>query len=287
MNSTADATLPQTNSRLQLDRMDLRRVHRSTVLAYHELLRDGSNYSYALSARQFEEHLRLAARLRTESRGEPLVASFDDGHISNYTIALPLLEKYGCKATFFVLVGRIGKHANSLCWQQLREMNSLGHRIESHGWAHRFLTDCAGPVLDEELLRSREVLEDHLGRNVEEISAPHGRWNLRVLKACGAAGYRRFYTSDPWTMLGGGQSDTVDPRYNGHAGIPAVKGRLVMSQSMDAERLLDWLTMNRVAAGFCRTRYAVKISARRILGNKLYYRLWASFAGWNHEDDCG
>lgn len=248
----------------------LQRAVRPTVLAYHELASDATGYRYALSSRQFEEHLKLVAGLCDSANGykAPLLLSFDDGHVSNYTLALPLLQKYSCKTAFFVIAGRIGENKDFMTWAQLRELVSLGHFVEAHSWSHKFLTECSDDELRDELMRSRQTLEDRLGRQVEAISAPHGRWNRRVASACAKAGYRRLYTSDPWSP-----SRVIEQ--------VRVVGRLMMVQAMDAARLESWLTMGRTEAGVHRMRYALKESARRVLGNKRYHQLWTRFAGWN------
>lgn len=255
--------------------LTLRPAMRETVLAYHELTSEATNYRYAVSSRQFEEHLKLVASLYDSSTGyqAPLRLSFDDGHISNYTQALPLLEKYSCKAVFFVIGGRIGEHKDFMTWAQLRELVALGHCVEAHSWSHKFLTECSDGELWEELTRSRETLENCLGTRVEAISAPHGRWDRRVLTLCAKAGYRRLYTSNPWA-----RSRVIDQ--------VKVTGRLMIVQSMHAAGLWRWLTMGRTQAGVHRMQHALKESARRVLGNRLYYQLWAHFSGWNAAHDA-
>lgn len=249
------------------------RALRPLVLAYHELSTEATAYSYALTCRNFEEHLRLAAELAGSSRLSPLVLTFDDGHISNYVSALPLLQKYSCKAIFFVIGSRIGKHKDYMTWEHLRELTSLGHRVEAHGWSHAFLTRCSDADLRTELVRTREVLQDHLGTPVSALSAPHGRWDRRVLKACAAAGYRQLFDSSPWPAR-----RTLNEM--------EVVGRLIAVQSLDSNRLLHWLTMGRAKAGLRRTQHAVKRSARFVLGDKLYYQLWTRLSGWNGPDDA-
>ncbi len=246
---------------------------RPTVLAYHEVIPGDATYRYALGCNDFEEHLQVAAPLQGGAAPQAaLVLSFDDGHISNYVSALPLLEKYSCKAIFFVIVGQIGQSQDCMSWSQLRELVSLGHTVAAHGWSHRFLTECSSAELQLELVHSKEVLENGLGVSVESLSAPHGRWNRRVAAACAEGGYRRLYISTPWTT-----QRFVE-------GIEVV-GRLMVIRSMDSARLVNWLTMGRAEAGMHRVLHGLKRSVRYTLGNRLYHRLWTRFAGWDGSND--
>lgn len=40
---------------------------------------------------------------------KPVCITFDDGYLDNYTYAFPILKKYNCKATIFVIGSSIGK----------------------------------------------------------------------------------------------------------------------------------------------------------------------------------
>jgi Polysaccharide deacetylase len=250
------------------------RPTRSTVLAYHELTPGETAYQYALPCRQLEDHLRLAAAIKSEpaSCDSRLVISFDDGHISNYVSALPLLEKHSCKAIFFVIAGRIGERKDFMTWAHLKELTALGHRVEAHGWSHTFLTSCTDAELRTEVVGSKETIEDRLGSPVNSLSAPHGRWDGRVLRACEEAGYTQLYTSNPWTS-----------RRN--AGRVEVVGRLVVVQSLTAERLQHWLTMGRTEAALHRAKQNLKDATRYLLGDKLYYQMWSRFSGFSGPED--
>jgi|SRR5579864_92927 len=251
------------------------RALRPTVIAYHELSSKATDYTYALTSRHFEEHLQLATELSGKLGNEqsPIVVSFDDGHISNYTSALPLLQKYSCKAIFFVIGSRMGEHKDFMTWAHLRELIALGHRVEAHGWSHTFLTRCSDADLRNELVRPRQVLQDRLGAPVRALSAPHGRWDRRVLKACAAAGYCQLFDSSPWS--GWRKLEQME-----------VRGRLIAIQSLDSARLFHWLTMGPAEAGVRRTYHAAKRGARSLLGDKLYYQMWARFSGWRGPDDA-
>lgn len=240
---------------------------KGAVLTYHELSPTMPSYRYSLSCHDFETHVQLAVQLGNEpDRARGLTISFDDGHISNYVSALPLLEKHSCKAIFFVIAGKIDQDKDFMTWAQLRELVALGHRVEGHSWSHLFLTHCSDQQLDNELRRSKEILEDRLGTPVETLSAPHGRWDRRVLRACSKAGYRKLYVSSPW------------PEQRFLEEIEVV-GRLMVSRSMDVARLLRWVTMSPAEAVLRRSQHAMKNSIRQLLGDDLYHRIWTSLAG--------
>jgi peptidoglycan/xylan/chitin deacetylase (PgdA/CDA1 family) len=248
-------------------------VLRSAVFAYHEITSEASPYSYAVTRQGFVEHLELVSRLRNRPGPKPsLHFSFDDGHISNYDIALPVLENHSCKATFFVIVGRIGQSQGFMTWEHLKELVTLGHRVGAHGWSHKFLTGCSEDELRTELARSKAELENRLGILVEGISAPHGRWNHQVAAACAAAGYQQLYTSTPWA--GPGKVEGLE-----------IIGRLIVTQSMDSASLANWLAMGHTRAGLYRARHALKQSLKLMLGDSLYHRMWTRYSGWEGPAD--
>jgi peptidoglycan/xylan/chitin deacetylase (PgdA/CDA1 family) len=144
---------------------------RGWVLAYHEILPVPSEYLYSVSSQQFQEHACVFAPSASKiasGRCSPEI-TFDDGHRSHFEKAYPLLEKYGVRATFFVPAGCAGRSAESVSWDQARQMAASGHRVQSHGWSHRLLTQCGPRELEEELSRSKQELEDRLGIGVDSF----------------------------------------------------------------------------------------------------------------------
>ena len=73
--------------------------------------------------------------------------TFDDGTLDQYEVALPLLEKYGVAATYFLITGprdtgvwEDGIHSRRLFdWDAAVDIASKGHEIGSHGVSHRDL----------------------------------------------------------------------------------------------------------------------------------------------------
>src|SRR5262245_56542395 len=65
-----------------------------------------------------------------------LILTFDDGHVSNYELALPVLLECQLKATFFVTAGFIGTGV-TMNWEQIRALHTAGMEIGSHTLTHR------------------------------------------------------------------------------------------------------------------------------------------------------
>src|SRR5690242_8510328 len=159
------------------------------ILIYH-VVSDDSPYLYSISRHAMDQHLQLLAGpgRRFCQDGEPCV-TFDDGHLSQYESGLPLLERYRMRATFFITPEWTDEKPGYMGWTQLRELVGLGHQVQSHGWSHKFLTQCSLAELETELRRSKQVLEDGLGVPIDAIAVPNGAWNRRTLLECAAAGY--------------------------------------------------------------------------------------------------
>lgn len=119
---------------------------------------------------------------------KPIVLTFDDGHISNYVCAFPVLKKFGFKATFYIVADRIGKpwHMNS---DQLRELDEWGMEIASHGLTHTYLPLMGIHDIRKELILSKKNLEDCIGKKVKSFAYPGGHFTRSILYEVRKAGY--------------------------------------------------------------------------------------------------
>jgi peptidoglycan/xylan/chitin deacetylase (PgdA/CDA1 family) len=233
----------------------MRRLH----FLYHELRGEGSDYAYVVKTSEFARQMELFERLHTnaDTALRPEV-TFDDGHVSNYEEALPILQAHGLKARFFITVGWTGQRTGYMGWQQLRALHATGQEIGAHGWTHTLLTHCDSAQLSLELRDARLKLEDGLGAGVPTMSLPGGRYNKRVLEACKEAGYRQIFTSVP-------QASEGDAWMVGRLNVVGGMGVDWM------ERVLDPATG--VLAGLAR-KDKLKGVAKSVLGDSLYARLW-------------
>lgn len=122
--------------------------------------------------------------LRAVDRIEkPVILTFDDGYMDNYTELFPLLQKYNCKATIFVITDMIGVHEKYMTWEQAKEMADSGLvSIQSHTASHPNLDELTREEQAVELNRSFDAIFEHLGREPYVLCYPTGRYNQNTLE---------------------------------------------------------------------------------------------------------
>jgi len=84
--------------------------------------------------------------------------------------------------------------AKPLTWEMLREMNDAGMTIGSHTKSHSLLTTEESDRVLQEVLQSKDALQQRLGVAPRHFAYPDGRFNARTAKAV-AAGYQFAYTT--------------------------------------------------------------------------------------------
>jgi polysaccharide deacetylase family protein (PEP-CTERM system associated) len=80
---------------------------------------------------------------------------------------LDLLERHNTRATFFVL-GWIAERRPDL----IREIQAAGHEIASHGYNHRMVLDMSRAEFRADVRKSKDILEDAIGKRVRGYRAP-------------------------------------------------------------------------------------------------------------------
>ena len=124
----------------------------------------------------------------------PVLITFDDGYVDNYTNAYPILKKYNLKATIFIVTGFVSKRRGYLTWDQLREMEKNGIMAQSHTVTHAPLPELSDERIREELVESKRQAETELGHPVEFIAYPTGVHDLHIVSIAKEAGYRGGFT---------------------------------------------------------------------------------------------
>jgi peptidoglycan/xylan/chitin deacetylase (PgdA/CDA1 family) len=91
-----------------------------------------------------------------------VIINFDDGWKSQFTLAKPILDSYGFKATFFVVCNYVEKGGNNrMNWQDISQLQNEGYDIESHTMDHKDLTTLPLDQVNYEVGQSKQCLADH------------------------------------------------------------------------------------------------------------------------------
>ena len=182
------------------------------VLMYHAVgYETGPDWprSLIMGPELFEEHLgylkeqgytmvtveQLAKRLEQGQSVDKYVAlSFDDGYKNNHSVALPIMQKYDAKGSFFVINKEMGdkEHMNEA---EIKEMIAAGMELGSHTYSHAPLAKIDTKYLVWELDTSRYWLKKKFdGYIVRTLAYPNGSYNKTVTEAAQKYGFYRALT---------------------------------------------------------------------------------------------
>ena len=134
------------------------------------------------------------------SSPKAVALTFDDGYRGLLDHALPVLERFGFRATFFLVSDRMGgtnawdaRHGDPprplMDWNEAAALAGRGMEIGSHSRTHPFLTNLTEREAEEEIRGSKERIEDRLGSPVRFFAYPHGLHDARCRRLVASSGY--------------------------------------------------------------------------------------------------
>ncbi|MHC0430736.1 polysaccharide deacetylase family protein [Streptomyces sp. O3] len=172
--------------------------------------------------------------------------TFDDGYSDFVDNALPLLRHYDCRATVFVLPGRLGGENTwdplgprkpLLTAQGIRTAVAAGMEIGSHGLSHIRLAHADARLLRAELRDSKALIEELTGRTPQGFCYPYGDVSRPLMDAVRQAGYRYGCAISPRYLTG----VYALPRV--HIGENDSPGRLELKRRVYPFRRRSWTTV--------------------------------------------
>ncbi len=146
---------------------------------------------HAILPDQLYAYLTTGAPLPTK----PVLLTFDDGDLTHYTQALPVLDKYGFKATFFIMTAAIGRRGKQhyMDKAQLKDLADRGHEIGAHTWDHQNVKKFGAADWPTQIDEPNAKLESITGRPVRYFAYPFGLWNEPALPELEKRGYRAAF----------------------------------------------------------------------------------------------
>jgi peptidoglycan/xylan/chitin deacetylase (PgdA/CDA1 family) len=100
-----------------------------------------------------------------------VILTFDDGYESQYSNAKPILDKYGFKATFYIVCNYVGSGDNRMTWKDIKSLQQEGHDIASHTMNHDDLSKLPPQKVEYEVAQSKQCLLDQ-GINPKSFAYP-------------------------------------------------------------------------------------------------------------------
>ncbi|HSH56263.1 MAG TPA: polysaccharide deacetylase family protein [Candidatus Limnocylindrales bacterium] len=110
---------------------------------------------------------------------EPIITvTFDDGYLTTYTKAMPILQKYGIRSTQYVLSGT-ADNPTYMSWEQIANMQRAGHEIACHTIDHSELTGLDDTDLENQIKSCKKELTKRFGL-IKNFAAPYGSQDART-----------------------------------------------------------------------------------------------------------
>jgi peptidoglycan/xylan/chitin deacetylase (PgdA/CDA1 family) len=132
-----------------------------------------------------------------------VIINFDDGLKTQFTHAKPILDKYGFKATFYVVCNYVDNKKGYMTWEQIETLNKEGHDIESHTMNHLHLSNLSKKDIKYEVGHSKKCLHDH-GIEATSFAYPFndGSNNEKIVKIVSKYYESARTANNPITFLG-------------------------------------------------------------------------------------
>lgn len=107
---------------------------------------------------------------------KPMIAlTFDDGPNHNTIKVLDILERYGVKATFFILGSNIKGNEKIIT-----KMDQAGMELGNHMYSHKLITKLPEQKIKDEIMKVDQLIFDIVGKNPSLIRPSYGTFNKKI-----------------------------------------------------------------------------------------------------------
>ncbi|MXV52135.1 polysaccharide deacetylase family protein [Pedobacter sp. HMF7647] len=127
---------------------------------------------HTISTDQLYDYLNTGAALPSK----PILLTFDDTDLDQYTIAAPTLKKYGFKAMYFIMTVSLGR-PHYMSSEQVKALSDEGNEIGSHTWDHHNFKKYQGKDWETQIDKPTKKLEEITGKKMKYFAYPFGLWN--------------------------------------------------------------------------------------------------------------
>lgn len=122
-----------------------------------------------------------------------IALTFDDGPDPGFTPGImKILDRFSCRATFFVMGKNVEKHR-----KLANELNERGHELANHSYSHEKSLALRPSSWESEINGTRKLLEGITGKHNSLFRPPHGIRTPPLLRWLARNEYRCVF----WTVM--------------------------------------------------------------------------------------
>jgi peptidoglycan/xylan/chitin deacetylase (PgdA/CDA1 family) len=123
---------------------------------------------------------------------KPIMLTFDDTDVEQFTLAAPELKKYGFKGVFFIMTVSIGR-TRYIGSDQIKALSDAGHVIASHTWDHQNFKKYTGDDWVKQIEKPTKRLEEITGKPITYFAYPFGLWNAEGIPELKKRGFKAAF----------------------------------------------------------------------------------------------
>lgn len=186
------------------------------VLCYHQIREwlpsDGNRAKDdIISPTKFKEHVKMLADSGYQSilpdqlydylvygkalPEKPIMFTFDDTDLDQFTVAYPTLKQYGFKGVYFIMTVSIGKKGRIAYMnaQQIKELSDQGNVIASHTYDHKNFAKFNEEDWKTQIDEPTQKLEKITGKKIEYFAYPYGVYKSSLLPKLKEHGFKAAF----------------------------------------------------------------------------------------------
>lgn len=111
---------------------------------------------------------------------KPVMLTFDDTDLEQYTVAFPEMLKYNFKAVYFIMTVSLNR-PRYMSKEQVKALSDAGNVIGSHTWDHHNVKLYKGKDWEIQIDKPTKQLESITGKPIRYFAYPFGLWNKQAI----------------------------------------------------------------------------------------------------------
>ena len=139
---------------------------------------------------QFINPKNFKNEITSNKKQRKILLTIDDGFLSFYENAWPILKKKEIPFILFVSTREVGS-SNYMSWSQIKEISKENFvEIGNHSHTHEYLIDESNEIIKSDIQNSINIFEEKLGKNSNFFSYPFGEYSINFKNIIKSLGFK-------------------------------------------------------------------------------------------------